>query len=143
PLLGGSLVLFLLGAAFGFYLLLGMIRVLIALYPKEVQFLPSADDYISFVTFFLLACGLAFQLPTLIVILVQLRILNSNLLRKQRRIAYFALFVFAEIITPVSDPIVAPLTVMIPLIILYEASIFLAVRIEKRRPVPGLARSGS
>ncbi|MGD0575622.1 MAG: hypothetical protein ABSB61_09725, partial [Anaerolineales bacterium] len=61
---------------------------------------------------------------------------------KQRRIAYFALFVFAEIITPVSDPIVAPLTVMIPLIILYEASIFLAVRIERRRPVPGLARSG-
>jgi sec-independent protein translocase protein TatC len=143
PLLGGSLLLFLLGAAFGFYLLLGMIRVLIALYPKEVQFLPSADDYISFVTFFLLACGLAFQVPTLIVILVQLRILNSNLLRKQRRIAYFALFVFAEIITPVSDPIVAPLTVMVPLVILYEASIFLAVRIERRRPVPGLVRSGS
>jgi sec-independent protein translocase protein TatC len=143
PLLGGSLVLFLLGAAFGFYLLWGMIRVLIALFPREVQFLPSADDYISFVTFFLLACGLAFQLPTIIVILVQLRILNSDLLRKQRRIAYFVLFVFAEIITPVSDPIVAPLTVMIPLVALYEASIFLARRIEKRRSAPGLVRTAS
>jgi sec-independent protein translocase protein TatC len=141
PLLGGSLVLFLIGTAFGFYLLWGMIRVLVALIPSEVQFLPDADDYISFVTFFLLACGLAFQLPTIIIILVQLHILNSNLLKKQRRIAYFALFVFAEIITPVSDPIVAPLTVMIPLIILYEASIFLAARLEKRRSVPAVMRS--
>ncbi|MGA2110928.1 MAG: twin-arginine translocase subunit TatC, partial [Anaerolineales bacterium] len=141
PLLGGSLLLFLLGAAFGFYLLWGMIRVLVALIPSEVQFLPDADDYISFVTFFLLACGLAFQLPTIIILLVQLRILNSNLLKKQRRIAYFALFVFAEIITPVSDPIVAPLTVMIPLSILYEASIFLAARLEKGRSVPAEVRS--
>jgi Sec-independent protein secretion pathway component TatC len=59
--------------------------------------------------------------------------LNSNILRKQRRIAYFALFAFAEIITPVSDPIIAPLTVMGPLIILYEFSIFASMRIEAGR----------
>jgi sec-independent protein translocase protein TatC len=133
PLLSGSLVLFAVGAIFGFYLLWGMIRVLIELFPSQVQFLPAADDYISFVTFFLLACGLAFQLPTLIIILVELRILNVDLLRKQRRVAYFALFVFAEVITPVSDPIVAPLTVMLPLVILYEISILLARGIERRR----------
>ncbi len=132
PLLASSL-LFVLGALFGYYLLWGMIRVLIQLFPSNVQYLPAADDYISFVIFFLLACGLAFQLPTLLVILVRLRILNSTILRKQRRIAYFILFAFAEIITPVSDPIVAPLTVMVPLIILYEISIFVAQRIEARR----------
>lgn len=129
PLLA-SLVLFVLGALFGYYLLWGMIRVLIQLFPVEVQFLPAADDYISFVSFFLLACGLAFQLPTLLIILVRLRILNSTILRKQRRVAYFILFAFAEIITPVSDPIVAPLTVMVPLVILYEISILVARRIE-------------
>lgn len=132
PLLAASL-LFVLGALFGYYLLWGMIRVLIELFPTEVQFLPAAGDYISFVVFFLLACGLAFQLPTVLVILVRLRILNSTILRKQRRIAYFILFAFAEIITPVSDPIVAPLTVMVPLIILYEISIYVAQRIESRR----------
>lgn len=131
-LLGGSL-LFVLGALFGYYLLSGMIRVLIQFFPSQVDLLPTADDYISFVVFFLLACGLAFELPTFIVILVQFRILNSNIMRKQRRIAYFILFAFAEIITPVSDPIVAPLTVMVPLVILYEFSIFLALRIEARR----------
>ena len=126
-----AFILFVLGSLFGYYLLWGMIRVLIELFPNEVQFLPATDDYISFVTFFMLACGLAFQLPTLLVVLVRLRILNSRILRTQRRIAYFLLFVFAEIITPVSDPIVAPLTVMVPLIILYEISIFAAKRIKQ------------
>jgi len=133
PAMFGAMFLFVLGAAFGYYLLWEMIRVLIQLFPSEVQFLPAADDYISFVVFFLLACGLAFQLPTVLLLLVQLHILNTDILRKQRRIAYFILFAFAEIITPVSDPIVAPLTVMAPLIILYEVSIWLARRIEVRR----------
>ncbi|HUH97097.1 MAG TPA: twin-arginine translocase subunit TatC [Anaerolineales bacterium] len=128
-----AFILFVLGALFGYYLLWSMIRVLIDLFPSEVQFLPSADDYISFVIFFMLACGIAFQLPTVLVILVRLRIVNSTILRKQRRIAYFILFAFAEIITPVSDPIVAPLTVMVPLLVLYEISIFAAIRIESAR----------
>ncbi len=132
PLIG-AFILFILGSLFGYYLLWSMIRVLIRLFPSEVQFLPAADDYISFVIFFMLACGLAFQLPTVLIILVRLHILTADILRKQRRVAYFVLFVFAEVITPVSDPIVAPLTVMVPLIILYEISIFAAVRIESRR----------
>ncbi len=133
PALAGSLVLMGIGALFGYYLLWGMIRVLLQLFPPQVQLLPSADSYISFVIFFLLACGLAFQLPVLLVVLVQLNVLSSETLRKQRRYAYFGLFAFAEIITPVSDPIIAPLTVMAPLVILYEASIWLAKRIESRR----------
>ena len=98
-----------------------------------MDFLPAADAYISFVTFFLLACGIAFQLPVVITILVQLRILSASILRKQRRISYFILFAFAEIITPVSDPIVAPLVVLIHLILLYEGSVWAAIRIEASR----------
>ena len=133
PGLLASSVLFILGVLFGYYLLREMITVMIALFPPEVAFLPAADDYISFVTFFLVACGVAFQLPVVIIILVQLHILSAAILKKQRKIAYFALFVFAEIATPVTDPIIAPLVVMIPLVILYEASILVAVRIEAGR----------
>jgi len=133
PGLLASTGLFILGVLFGYYLLREMIRVMIALFPPEVAFLPAADDYISFVIFFLVACGVAFQLPILIVILVQLRILSVSTLKKQRKIAYFILFVFAEVATPVTDPIIAPLVVMIPLVILYEASILVAVRIEAGR----------
>ena len=68
-----------------------------------------------------------------ITILVQLRILSATILKKQRKIAYFALFVFAEIATPVTDPIIAPLVVMIPMLLLYEGSILVAVRIEANR----------
>lgn len=137
PLIGAA-VLFVIGGAFGYYMLWGMIKVLIELFPQQVTFLPAADDYISFVLFFIVSCGLAFQLPTMIMILARLHIVNSDLLRKQRRIAYFALFVFAEVVTPVSDPIVAPLTVMVPLVILYEMSIGLVRRLEVRREREGL-----
>jgi len=110
-----------------------MIKVLISIFPPQVSFLPAADDYISFVTFFLMACGVAFQLPVVLVILVQLRILSVSVMKKQRRIAYFILFVFAEIVTPVADPIVAPMVVMVPLVVLYEASILVGMRIEANR----------
>jgi sec-independent protein translocase protein TatC len=140
PVLIGSLVLFILGVIFGYYLLWGMIRVMREFFPSDIEFLPAADSYIQFVLFFLLACGIAFQLPTVLIGLVQLRIINSGLLRKYRKISYFALFVFSEIITPVSDPILAPLTVMVPLVVLYEISIWISRLIEKRRenqPVMG------
>ena len=128
-----SSCLFVLGVVFGYLLLREMIKVMISLFPSQVGFIPEADSYVSFVTFFLIACGVAFQLPVILTILVQLHILSVRILKKQRRIAYFIMFVFAEIVTPVSDPIVAPMVVLIPLVILYEASILVAVRIEARR----------
>jgi sec-independent protein translocase protein TatC len=133
PMLVGALVLFVIGAIFGYYLLRGMIHVLVELYPLEVQFLPAADDYISFVLFFMVSSGLAFQLPIVLLLLIEFHIISTDLLRKQRRIAYFVLFMFAEIITPVTDPIIAPLTVMIPLSVLYELSIWLGRGVERRR----------
>ena len=129
PGLAASSCLFILGVLFGYYLLSEMIT----LFPPQVTFLPAADEYISFVIFFLVACGVAFQLPIIITFLVQIRILNVNILRKQRRIAYFILFAFAEIVTPVSDPILAPAVVMVPLLLLYEGSILVAARIEAIR----------
>jgi sec-independent protein translocase protein TatC len=110
-----------------------ILGVMITLFPPQVTFLPAADEYISFVIFFLVACGAAFQLPMIITFLVQIRILNVKILRKQRRIAYFILFAFAEIVTPVSDPIVAPAVVLVPLLLLYEGSILVAARIEANR----------
>ncbi len=136
PLLVASVVLFAAGTCFGYYLLWSMIKVLVQLFPPRIEYMPSADDYISFVTFFLLSCGISFQLPCLLIILVRLHVLSVFVLKKRRRVAYFILFAFAEIITPVSDPIVAPLTVMFPLVILYEATLLVARRIEKSHDAP-------
>lgn len=133
PALVFSSILFALGVAFGYYMLQEIIKVLVDLFPSEVDFLPAAQEFISFVLFFLLTCGLLFQLPILLTILIQLRVLSTDLLQKQRRVAYFILFVIAEVVTPVTDPIIAPLVVMGPLVLLYEISILAGKRIEKQR----------
>ena len=133
PFLAAALLLFAAGTVFGYYLLGMMIQVLIRLFPPQIEYLPSAVDYLSFVAFFLLACGIAFQLPCMLVLLVSIRVLSAETLRRQRRVAWFILFAFAEIITPVADPIVAPLTVMAPLLVLYEVSVLVARRMDARR----------
>jgi sec-independent protein translocase protein TatC len=133
PALVFSTLLFALGAAFGYYFLQEIIKVFRELYPAQVNYIPEAQDYIEVVLFFLLTCGLAFQLPVLLTIMIQLRILSVDLLQKQRRIAYFVLFVIAEVVTPVTDPFLAPMIVMIPLVVLYEISILAGRRIESQR----------
>jgi sec-independent protein translocase protein TatC len=143
PGLLASTGLFVVGVLFGFYLLPIMISAMISFFPAEMNFMPAASDYIAFVIFFLVAVGVSFQLPVVITILVQLRILNVSLLQKQRRIAYFLLFAFAEIVTPVSDPFFAPLTIMIPLVVLYEGSILAAIRIESGRKKAARLAPGS
>ncbi len=138
PVVGAAFVLFLVGTGFGYYLLFGMIQVLTALFGPQLEYFPAADSYLSFVTFFLLSTGLAFELPVLLYALVRLHIISLDLLTKQRRYFYFGMFVFAEIITPVSDPIVAPLTITLPMVVLYELTIVVA-RLGMRRKVRALA----
>lgn len=133
PFLAAALVLFAAGTAFGYALLGTTIEVLIRLFPSRIEYLPSASDYLSFSAFFLLACGIAFQLPCLLVLLVSFRVISAESLRGRRKVAWFILFAFAEIVTPVADPIVAPLAVMAPLVLLYEASVLVARRVEARR----------
>jgi sec-independent protein translocase protein TatC len=103
-----------------------MMGVLFSMFGSELNYLPSADQYISFVIYFLLATGIAFELPIVLLILIRLGIVSPEYLRKQRKVAWFVIFVFAEFITPVSDPIVAPTVVMIPMILLFELALFLS-----------------
>ena len=65
-------------------------------------------------------------MPIVLLIMMRLGIVKPEAVRKQRKIAYFVLFVFAELITPVSDPIVAPTVVMIPMLLLFELALFLS-----------------
>jgi sec-independent protein translocase protein TatC len=141
PLVGFGFLLFALGAAFGYYLLYGMMDVLIALFGPQLSYFPSADAYISFVLFFLLSTGIAFELPIILYALVRLHLLSTELLRKQRRYFYFVMFVFAEIITPVSDPIIAPLTITVPLVLLYELTLMVARWGERQKPRVSLDKS--
>jgi sec-independent protein translocase protein TatC len=109
--------------------------------PRALEFLTNFNDdvfevqirasyYFSFVTLTLIATGLAFQMPIFILALVRLRVLTAERLRRNRRIGIVFMVVFA-ILLPTVDPVSLALEV-IPLLLLFELSIWLAGFMEKR-----------
>ena len=88
-------------------------------------------DYIGFVTLFLLAFGVVFELPVFMLLLAALHVVSAKLLRKQRRIAVVVIAVVAMVATPSQDP-VSMLLMMAPLLVLYEFSIVLTRLMERR-----------
>lgn len=139
-----AVVLFVMGNVFGYLMLSNMFAVLKQLFGSTITYWPGADPYISFVVYFLVAIGISFEMPIVILVLIKMGIVSPQFLRKQRRIAYFVLFVFAELITPVSDPIVAPMVVMVPMVVLFELAL-LASRFVAPKPktVQSPAATGS
>jgi sec-independent protein translocase protein TatC len=124
-------VLFVAGVAFMYTVVL----------PRALDFLTSYDTnlyniqirasyYYTFAAMTLLAGGLAFLMPIFILGLVRLRVLTSDRLRKNRRIAYVALLAFA-ILLPTVDPVSLAFEV-VPLLILFEMSIWISVFMERR-----------
>lgn len=92
----------------------------------------TISSYFDTMTPLILGTGLAFQLPLVMVILAKVGIVTGNYLRKVRRYSVVIILIVAAIITPGPD-IISQLTVALPLLLLYEVSIVLTSRIEKRR----------
>jgi len=124
-------VLLVAGVAFAYWVVL----------PQAVHFLTNFDDqyynsqlrardYYGFVMTVLLAVGLVFELPIFILALTRLGVLSTATLRKQRRLGYFIVAVVA-VLLPGVDPVTTTFE-MVPLIVLYEASIWLSVLVERR-----------
>ena len=92
----------------------------------------TLDSYLgTFMTLSLLM-GLLFELPILVWLLAYLGIVNRQLLRKYRRHAYVAIITLAAVVTPTTDVFTLALT-SLPILLLYELSVFIAGRTEKRR----------
>jgi sec-independent protein translocase protein TatC len=119
----------------------GVVFMYYIVLPRALDFLTTFDDelydiqirasyYYSFVSWTLLAGGLAFQMPVFVLALVRLRILSADKLRRNRKIAFVILLVFA-ILLPTVDPVSLAFE-FVPLILLYEASIWLSVLMERR-----------
>ena len=96
-------------------------------------------SYISVVTRLLLAVGLVFEMPVITTFLSRLGIITPKWLSDKRKPAIICAFILAAIITPTFDPINQSL-VAIPLIILYEMSIWLA-KLFQRKPTQVVASS--
>lgn len=125
-------VLFYTGAAFAFIVVMPLgVRFLIRIGGPYVQPTFTIGNYISFTMLFMLAFGLIFELPVVIFLLVKAGIVSTAFLKKERKYVIVLAFVAAAILTP-PDPF-TQLTMAIPLLLLYELSLFLA-RFAERKP---------
>lgn len=88
------------------------------------------NDYVAFTVRLLIAFGLAFEMPVVLVLLGKLGIVNANQLREKRRHAIVLFLVLAMFLTP-PDPF-TQLAMAIPLTVLYEAGIWIVRATEKR-----------
>jgi len=119
------------GLAFGYFVVMPRALDFLVTYDKEVYDIQiRASYYISFITLSLLAFALVFQLPIFILALVRLGVLTTDRLRSNRKIA-IALIVVGAALLPTVDPISLAFEV-IPLLILFEASIWISLFFERR-----------
>jgi sec-independent protein translocase protein TatC len=137
PFLIASPVLFLMGAALVYFVMLPFVlwfslnQQIVGDSAISVQLLPKVSDYLSLVTTLLLGFGLCFQLPVVLSLLGMVGMVSSQFLRSGRRYAILAVFVVAAVLTP-PDPI-SMMSLAIPGLLLYEVSILCVWLIERRR----------
>jgi sec-independent protein translocase protein TatC len=132
-----AFALFLGGCAFGYYLLTpSTIRVAFEL--NELlgyTVMWTADKYYSLLLWMTLGMGGAFEFPLLIVLAVYMGLIEVATLRQYRRHAIVVMFIIAAVVTPTPDPLNQCLFAL-PLIVLYELSIWVSAFIGKRRSDP-------
>jgi sec-independent protein translocase protein TatC len=129
-------VLFLGGMAFAYFVILPPALKFLANYDSNLYDIQiRASYYLSFVSLLIFATGLVFQLPIFIIALVRIGIVTTAQLRRNRRLAYVILL-GAAILLPTVDPVSLAFEVA-PLWILFEASIWLSVFLERRWAAAG------
>ena len=131
-----ALVLFGAGATMA-YLTVGRgLDLFLGVAGGHVTPLVSVQSYLSFVTLMLVAFGIAFEFPLVVLFLNLTGVLSADRMRSSRRGVIFGLFALSAVLTPTSDPFTF-LAMALPLVVLYEGCILVARtrsrRADKRR----------
>lgn len=130
PFVAASVVFFALGGWIALLTLTKTLEFLLGVGGSQLQPLLTADKYLSLVTLMVVAFGLSFEFPVLLMFLLVARVISTGQLRHWRRIAIVLIVAFAAIITPSADPY-SMFALAIPMYIFYEGCI-LTGRILKR-----------
>ena len=127
-------LLFFGGVAFGYYILTPFMVNFYFNYKLSAQItiMPTFSDYLENLIYTTAGVGILFQMPLLMMVLARIGIISARFLRKYRRHAFVMIIIAAAIITPSTDPFSLTI-VTIPLYLLFEASIALASRINRRQ----------
>jgi sec-independent protein translocase protein TatC len=136
PFVFFSTVLFVSGVLFGYFIALPpAFEFFVSFNNQYLQSMISFGDYLSLFVTFLLGFGLSFELPVFMFFLAKLRIVNPQMLSKNRKYAILIIFIVAAILTPSPDAL-SQILMAIPLMFLYEVSIFITKFAVKKKIDP-------
>ena len=138
PFLIATPFLFVLGAALAYYFVFPLAWGFFAGFQTTgsetsmaIELEAKVDQYLSLVLALIFAFGLAFQLPVALSLLVRAGLVSAEALAKKRRFAIVIVFLAAAVMTP--PDLISQCSLAVPLLVLYEISIFIARRIERAR----------
>jgi sec-independent protein translocase protein TatC len=125
PLLAAALLLFYVGGAFAYFLVLpAAFRFLTTVTPQGVEVMTDITHYLDFVMLVFFAFGLCFEVPVAVVILAVIGVVSLDQLRNGRRYAFVGAFAIAAFITP--PDITSMIMLAIPMCLLYELGVLAA-----------------
>jgi sec-independent protein translocase protein TatC len=96
-----------------------------------IELLPKVSEYLSLIMTLIFAFGISFQLPVVLTLLGQAGIIDVRFLKEKRRYAIVFVFIVAAVLTP--PDVLSQLMLAIPMLLLYELSIFSVGYVEKKR----------
>ncbi|MBV9280477.1 MAG: twin-arginine translocase subunit TatC [Chloroflexi bacterium] len=127
--IGSALLLFAAGAATGFFVVPLALKFF-SNFQGDVQVIPNASDYVSFLALILIVFGISFELPLVVVSLSAVGLVSSRALAAKRLHAFFGCFIFSTIATPGAD-LVSPIILGAILYVLYELGVLVSRLIGK------------
>jgi sec-independent protein translocase protein TatC len=132
PFVASALALFVLGAGLAYYTLPRAIDFLVDIGGDDLVTAYSPGKYFQLITYMMLAFGIGFEFPIVLVFLQMAGILQTDTLRRGRRFAIVGILVLVAVITPSGDPI-SMLMLSVPMVIFYEVAILIGSIITKRQ----------
>lgn len=129
-----AFLLFLIGVAFAFFIILPLALGFTVRLNQHLGFdiLWAASDYYNMVVWFSLSIGIFFQFPLVVVILVYIGVLATETLRRARKMVFVGLMIFSALVSPGGDPVSLAVTTGF-MYGLYELAILTGARIERKK----------